>query len=96
MAKLQRRIPKKGDCVSVASDSGTFAVYSVDHDIHTVEVKQIGRGLSLRSIPWDSLTFLDELDASQNALRIVREATRQVAIPLSHPLLHCQEVFVLQ
>ena len=69
-------MPKKGDHVSVASDSGTFVVYSIDHDIHTVELKQIGRGLSLSSIPWDSLTFLDDLDESQNDLRVVREATK--------------------
>jgi len=26
-------------------------------------------------VPWDLLTYRDEVDSSQNALRIVREAT---------------------
>jgi hypothetical protein len=65
MANGNNRIPKKYDRVSVANDSGEFVVYSIDHDIHTVELRQIGRGLSLSSISWDSLTFLDEKDASK-------------------------------
>ena len=48
---------------------------AIDEDVKTVELRRFGRDVSLSSIPWDFLTFLDDLDESQNSLRIVREAT---------------------
>jgi hypothetical protein len=35
----------------------------------------IGHDFALDAIPWGALTYLDELDSGQNALRIVREST---------------------
>jgi hypothetical protein len=75
MAKRKRRIPEIGDRVTVLGQKGAFAVSSVDIAIEDVEVKMIGRDFALDAIPWDALTYLDELDESQNALRVVREAT---------------------
>ena len=75
MAKRNKRIPKKGDRVAVLRQNGTFVVSSVDSVIENVLVKMIGHDFALDAIPWGALTYLDELDSSQNALRIVREST---------------------
>jgi hypothetical protein len=75
MARRKKRIPKKGDRVTVLGWNGTFVVSSVDSTIRNVLVTMIGHDFALDAIPWDALTYLDELDSSQNALRIVREAT---------------------
>lgn len=75
MAKPKKRIPQKGDRVAARRQHGAFIVSSVDSDLLTVELRMIGDDLRLISIPWGALTFLDELDESQNALRVVREAT---------------------
>jgi hypothetical protein len=75
MAKPKNRIPQNGDRVEVRGQKGAFVVYSVSHKHQVVELKQIGQDFALSSIPWAALTFLDELDESQNALRVVREAT---------------------
>jgi hypothetical protein len=75
MASSKNRIPKKGDKVSAHGHEGAFVVYDVDHRHQVVEIKQIGKELAFGSIRWGALTFLDELDESQNALRVVREAT---------------------
>ena len=72
MAKRKKRIPKKGDRVAVLGQNGTFFVSSVDSIIENVLVKMIGHDFALDAIPWRALTYLDELDSSQNALRIVR------------------------
>jgi hypothetical protein len=74
MAK-KKRIPKVGDHVSVTGRKGAFIVSSVDSYSESAEMKQIGHDLRLSTIPWRDVTFLDELDESQNALRVVREAT---------------------
>ena len=55
--------------------SGAFIVSGIDSNNESAELRQIGQGLALSTIPWEQLTFLDELDESQNALRVVREAT---------------------
>jgi hypothetical protein len=68
MAK-RNRIPKKGDRVGIQGDDGVFVVYDVDESLECAELKQIGRGLALSSIPWSKWTFVDESDSSQNALR---------------------------
>ena len=74
MANRKKRIPRKGDRVT-ALGRGAFVVFSIDVDLRTAELKPIGRALALRAVPWSALTFLDELDSSQNAMRIVREST---------------------
>jgi hypothetical protein len=75
MAKAKKRIPQNGERVSVRGQIGAFVIYSVSHKHQVAELKQIGQELALSSIPWSALTFLDELDESQNALRVVREST---------------------
>jgi hypothetical protein len=75
MAKRKKRIPKKGDRVTTVGHKGAFIVSGVDSTMESAELKQIGHDLALSTIPWDELKFLDELDESQNALRVVREAT---------------------
>lgn len=75
MAKT--RIPKIGDRVAALGRNGAFVVYSIDGDLRCVELKLIGKELRLSTIPWKELTFLDKEDASQDAARIVREATEQ-------------------
>jgi hypothetical protein len=75
MAQRKKRIPKIGDRVTIRGQCGAFIVSSVDSAIHNVLVKMVGRNLALDAVAWDTLTFLDELDSSQNALRIVREST---------------------
>ncbi len=77
MARRKARIPKKGDRVSVQGRNGVFVVSRIDVDGLTADMKQIGRDLTLGTVSWTELTFIDELDESQNALRVVREATEQ-------------------
>lgn len=77
MAKRKKRIPKIGDHVSVEGHKGAFIVSSIDSNTESAELKQIGHDLALSTIPWEDLIFLDELDESQNALRVVREATEE-------------------
>ncbi len=62
-----RRNSEKGDRVAARRQHGTFIVSSVDSDRMTVELKMIGHNSRLSAIPWGALTFLDELDSSQNA-----------------------------
>jgi hypothetical protein len=54
-----KRIPNKGDRVTVVGWEGLFVVYSVDHTLHTTDLQQLGSDLRLATIPWDSITFLD-------------------------------------
>jgi hypothetical protein len=67
MAKEKKRIPKKGDRVTAVGNEGVFAVYSVDSSLRAVDLQQVGSGLRLATIPWDSITFLDQQDTSQAA-----------------------------
>jgi hypothetical protein len=71
----RKRIPKVGDRVSATEQKGTYVVYEVDASIRAAELQEMGSDLRISSVPWESLTFLDEEDASQAAARIVREAT---------------------
>ncbi len=73
----KKRIPKIGDHVSAVGHKGAFIISSVDGSAESAELKQIGHDLALNTIAWGDLTFLDELDESQNALRVVREATEE-------------------
>jgi hypothetical protein len=75
MVRRKKHVPKKGDRVTVFGQNGTFIVSSVDSAIKNVLVRMIGHDFALDAIPWGALTYLDELDSSQNALRIVREST---------------------
>ena len=75
MATKKRRIPQKGDRVAVVGRKGAYVVFLVDGSLQVADLKQIGGDSHLATIPWGTLTFLDELDESQNALRVVREAT---------------------
>jgi hypothetical protein len=63
MPNRKNRIPKKGDHVTAVGQKGAFVVYSIDSSIYTVELKQIGEEFALTTIPWEALTFLDELEA---------------------------------
>jgi len=74
MARGKRRIPKIGDRVAALGQNGAFVIYSINNSLRTAELKLIGHDFALSSIPWGALTFLEELDSSQNALRIVRES----------------------
>lgn len=48
----------------------------VSHSEKLVDLGKIGsQQTATRRVPWDALTYRDELDESQNALRVVREAT---------------------
>jgi hypothetical protein len=76
MANRKKRIPKQGDRVVALGHKGDFVISSVDSDLCTAELKPTGRGFALSTIPWSTLTLLDEEDASQATARIVREATK--------------------
>jgi hypothetical protein len=54
-----KRIPKKGDRVTIVGQEGVFAVHSVDGNLRSADLQQLGSDLRLASIPWDSITFLD-------------------------------------
>jgi hypothetical protein len=43
----------------------------------TAQVTKIGTQFPVLVVEWKDLDFLDELDESQNALRVVREATEE-------------------
>ena len=62
MANRKKRIPKLDDRVAVLGHTGPFVISSVDGDLRTVELKPIGRHFALSTIPWRTLTFLDEED----------------------------------
>jgi hypothetical protein len=62
MANRERRIPKLDDRVAVLGHTGAFVISSIDRGLRTVELKPIGRHFALSTIPWRTLTFLDEID----------------------------------
>ena len=63
MANRKKRTPKQGDHVAALGHEGAFVISSVDGDLCTAELKPTGRGFALSTIPWSTLTFLDEEDA---------------------------------
>jgi hypothetical protein len=65
----KQRVPNIGDRVAVRGQKGRFVVSSMDKAIGNVMVRLIGRDLALDMISWDALTYLDELDESQNVER---------------------------
>jgi hypothetical protein len=64
MVRPKKRIPKKGDRVAVPGHSGAFLIYGLDTSLCTAELRRIGSTFALSTIPWDALTFVDELEAS--------------------------------
>jgi len=76
MANRKKRIPKQGDHVVALGHKGAFVISSVDGGLCTAELKPTGGGFALSTIPWRTLTFLDEEDASQAAAGIVEEAKK--------------------
>jgi hypothetical protein len=79
MAKQnEARTPQVGDAVGIVDEPGTWVVSGVSHSEKQVNLEKIGsQQKATRRIPWNSLTYRDELDESQNALRVVREATEE-------------------
>ena len=71
---MAKYTPKEGDIVFRDKEGMTrFVITRVDEDKKTADVKSVSGGSVLtRDVPWSMLHHLDE---SQNALRIVREAT---------------------
>jgi hypothetical protein len=70
------RTPKVGDIVGIAEQPGTFVVAGINHNHKFVNLDKIGsQGKGVPSVPWSRLTYRDEEDESQNAVRVVREAT---------------------
>jgi hypothetical protein len=69
------RTPKVGDKVGLGDMAGTFVVSGVNHNRKIVNLEKIGsQGTGAHGVPWNLLSYRDELDESQNALRVVREA----------------------
>jgi hypothetical protein len=60
MNAKDNRTPKKGDHVFASGQEGEYVVYNVDPDCEAADLQQIGSDLRLSTIPWFSLTFLDE------------------------------------
>jgi len=72
------RTPQVGDKVGIGDEPGTWVVSGVSHSEKKVNLGKIGsQQEATRRVSWDSLTYRDELDESQNALRVVREATEE-------------------
>jgi hypothetical protein len=74
MAKSEKYIPKVNDPVFVTGKGLIrYVVAVVDAKKKTVDVRTVSGVIVLtRGVPWSELSYLDE---SQNALRVVREAT---------------------
>jgi hypothetical protein len=77
MASQKSYAPKAGDTVLVKDHSGRFVITQVDTTAQTADVRATSGDIAgdiafVKAVPW---AFLSYLDASQNAARIVREAT---------------------
>ena len=73
---MPTKTPKVGDTVLVKDPkyAGTYVVTRVDSQKKVADVKSTkGVFVLHRDVPWD---LVSPLDASQNAVRIVREATK--------------------
>jgi hypothetical protein len=61
--------------------SQSFVVVEVHRNPDVVELSPLKGSAKLdleeKGIPWATLTYIHEMDESQNALRVVREATEQ-------------------
>jgi hypothetical protein len=70
------RTPKVGDIVGIAEQPGTWVVSGISHSEKQVNLGKIGsQQKETRRVAWELLTYRDELDESQNAARVVKEAT---------------------
>jgi hypothetical protein len=70
------RIPTKGDKVGANGHRGAFLVTEIDSAKKMANLTKIGSPDFRLVVGWRDVSFLDELDESQNALRVVREATK--------------------
>jgi hypothetical protein len=77
VAKHTARFPQKGDRVGAIGREGVFLVVKVHENPNVVDLRLLKGGPMQESIPWTTLTFLDEEDASQVVARIVRETTKR-------------------
>jgi hypothetical protein len=72
------RTPRVGDIVGIAEQPGTWVVSGISHSDKQANLGKIGsQKKDTRRVAWGLLTYRDELDESQNAARIVREATTE-------------------
>jgi hypothetical protein len=69
------RTPKQGNVVRAVGHNGVFAIIGIYKDTNTVDLQWLKETHIEKGVPWTSLIFTDEEDASQAAARIVREAT---------------------
>lgn len=78
MKTYKERVPKIGDRVGVNGRNGVFVVCEVRHSAKSADLRLLKEKNSPveSAIPWSMLVFLDKEDASQAAVRIVREATK--------------------
>jgi len=79
---MTKGVPRIGDLVfTQAKHGGPFLVVAVYADQQTVDLRPVKPGKQMnftdRGVPWSTLRFADEEDASQVAARIVKEATEQ-------------------
>jgi hypothetical protein len=72
MAKPKAYVPKPGDPVLLEGVHSRLVVVSVDAAKKTATVATPSTPKGVYTVPWSKLSYLDE---SQNALRVVREAT---------------------
>lgn len=69
------KVPKVGDAVVRIGSPVTYVITAIDAGKKTADIKSTKGGIILhRGILWTELSVLDE---SQNAARIVREATEE-------------------
>jgi hypothetical protein len=71
------RTPTKGNKVTANGHRGAFLVTEIDSAKKMANLTKIGSPDSKLVVGWRDVSFLDELDESQNALRVVREATKE-------------------
>jgi hypothetical protein len=77
MKPFKERVPKIGDRVGANGRNGVFVVCEVNLKSKTADIRLLkGANSPVETgIPWSTLTFFDQEDASQAAARVVREAT---------------------
>lgn len=71
---MAKYVPKVEDVVFMEGKGLVrYVITAVDFDEHAADIRTVSGVIALtRNVPW---TMLHHLDESQNALRIVREAT---------------------
>jgi hypothetical protein len=75
---ISTRTPAKGDKIAAHGHRGAFLVTEIDSAKKMANLTKIGSPDSKLVVGWRDVSFLDEqdeLDESQNALRVVRKAT---------------------